>query len=171
MHVENKPILPSEIADVIWRVYLNFHEINTNSWKFYPENLLFQVKWFYTKIFSYENLEPYGNYVLKLLKGFLPSMNNLINNTLQLTETKYCTHNSRYLPVCDMVYFVPTRSVFAGLVTYAVIFKKRNFFGLLGDFTVHEIFILKFGFIMIQSVERIQVKLENIRSLNYHLQL
>ena len=70
MHVENKPILPSEITDVIWRVYLNFHEINTNSWKFYPENLLFQVKWFYIKTFSYENLEPYGNYVLKLLKGF-----------------------------------------------------------------------------------------------------
>ena len=97
-------------------------------------------------------------------------MNNIINNTLQPTEAKYYTHNSRYLPFCDMVYFVPTWSLFAGLVTYAVIFKKQ-LFGVLGDFTIHEIFILEFGFIMIQSVERIQVKFKNIRSLNYHLQL
>ena len=41
MHVENKPILPSDVTDVIWRVYLIFHQINTNSQKFYPENLLF----------------------------------------------------------------------------------------------------------------------------------
>ena len=45
-------------------------------------------------------------------------MYNLIGNILQFTETNYCTQNSRYLPFCDMVYFVTTWSLFAGLVTY-----------------------------------------------------
>ena len=36
-----------------------------------------------------------------------------------LQEIKYyCTQNSRYLPFCDMMYFVPTWSLFAGPVTY-----------------------------------------------------
>ena len=56
--------------------------------------------------------------MLKLLKRFLPSMINLIGNSLQLTETKYCTHNSRYLPFCDKVYFVPTWSLFADPITF-----------------------------------------------------
>ena len=41
MHVENKPILPSHVTDVI-RVNLSFHKNNTNSQNFYPENLLFK---------------------------------------------------------------------------------------------------------------------------------
>ena len=39
---------------------LNFHEFNTNSQKFYPENLDFQDKGFYMKIFYDRNLEPFG---------------------------------------------------------------------------------------------------------------
>ena len=39
MHLEIKLILLSDVTDVIWRVYLNFHEINTNSQKLYPEKL------------------------------------------------------------------------------------------------------------------------------------
>ena len=44
-------------------VSLNFHEIDTNSQKFYPENLFFQDKGFYTKFFYHKNLEPYGTLV------------------------------------------------------------------------------------------------------------
>ena len=47
----------------------------------------------------------------------LSSKHNLIGNVLQLTDTKYYTKNSRYLPFCDMVYFVPAWSLFAGPVT------------------------------------------------------
>ena len=36
------------------------HKIDTNSQKFYPENLVVQDSGFYTKIFYHENLEPYG---------------------------------------------------------------------------------------------------------------
>ena len=57
-----KPILPSDVTDIIWRVYLNFHKIDTNSQKFYPENLVFLGLKVYTKIFYYKNLEPYGIY-------------------------------------------------------------------------------------------------------------
>ena len=49
---------------------------------------------------------------------FLPSVNNFIGYILQVTESKYCSQNSRYVPLCDMVYFVPTWSLFAGPVTY-----------------------------------------------------
>ena len=59
MHLKTKPIIPSDVTDVIWCVYLNFHEIDNNSQKFYPENLTFYNKGFYKKIFYYENLEPY----------------------------------------------------------------------------------------------------------------
>ena len=46
-------------TDVMWRVSLNFHEIDTNSQKFYPENLIFQGKGLYLKFFYHKNLEPY----------------------------------------------------------------------------------------------------------------
>ena len=39
---------------------LNFHKIDTNSQKFYPENLVFQDKGFYLKFFYHKSLEPYG---------------------------------------------------------------------------------------------------------------
>ena len=51
MHVENKHILPSDVTDIIWRVYMNFHEINIISQKFYPEHKLKGL---------YKNLEPYN---------------------------------------------------------------------------------------------------------------
>ena len=50
--------------------------------------------------------------------NFLLSINNFICNVLILTESKYCIQNSRYVPFCDMVCFVPTWSLFAGPVTY-----------------------------------------------------
>ena len=46
------------------RVSLNFHEIDTNSRKFYPENLVFQDNGFYTKFFYHKNLEPYSSSML-----------------------------------------------------------------------------------------------------------
>ena len=57
IHVENKPILPSDVTNIICRVYLNFHEINNqlysysyNSRNFYLENLLLrQLKGFIRK--------------------------------------------------------------------------------------------------------------------------
>ena len=42
---------------------------------------------------------------------------------LQLTDSKSCTQNSRYLPFHDMMYFVPTWSLFAGLVTFNELLK------------------------------------------------
>ena len=51
----------------------------------------------------------------------LPSINNFIGNILQVTESEYCTQNSRYVQFCDMVYFVPTLSLFAGPVTNSVV--------------------------------------------------
>ena len=38
----------------------------------------------------------------------LPLMRNLISNILQLTESKYCTQNQKYLPFCGQVYFETT---------------------------------------------------------------
>ena len=49
---------------------------------------------------------------------FLSPIHNLIDNILQLTESKYSTQNSRYVPFYDMVYFVSTWSLFAVPVTY-----------------------------------------------------
>ena len=51
---------------------------------------------------------------------FLPSINTFIGNILQLIESKYYTQNLRYVALCDIVYFVPTWSLFAGPVTYAL---------------------------------------------------
>ena len=45
-------------------------------------------------------------------------MHNLIGYILQLTDTKYFTQNTRYLPFCDMVCFVPTWSLFASQSHY-----------------------------------------------------
>ena len=57
---KTKSILQSDITDVIWRVYLNFHEIDTNSQSL-SQNLVFEDKGFYVKFLYYENLEPYGS--------------------------------------------------------------------------------------------------------------
>ena len=46
---KTKPIILSDVTDVIWCVYLNFHEIDNNSQKFYPENLTFYNKGFIWK--------------------------------------------------------------------------------------------------------------------------
>ena len=39
-------------------------------------------------------------------------MNNLISKILQLAACKYYTQNSRYVPFCDKVCFVPTCPLF-----------------------------------------------------------
>ena len=57
---KTKSILRSDITNVIWRVYLNFHKIDTISQKNYPKNLVFYDKGFYMKVLYYENLEPYS---------------------------------------------------------------------------------------------------------------
>ena len=57
---KTKSILQSDITDVIWRVYLNFHEIDTNSQSL-SQNLVFEDKGFYVKFLYYENLELYGS--------------------------------------------------------------------------------------------------------------
>ena len=44
--MENKPILLSDVTDVIGHVYLNFHEIDTNSQKFIPKIYFFKIKGF-----------------------------------------------------------------------------------------------------------------------------
>ena len=48
-----KPILPSDVTDVIWHIYLNFHKIDTNLQKVYPENLVFSDIGFHMKIFNF----------------------------------------------------------------------------------------------------------------------
>ena len=57
--------------------------------------------------------------------NFLLSINNFIGNVLILTESKYCTQNSRYVPFCGMVCFVPTWSLFAGPVTYVIVYIAK----------------------------------------------
>ena len=51
-------------------------------------------------------------------KAWTQLMDKLLGKILQLTEGKDYTQNSRYLPFCDMVYLVPTWSLFAGSVAY-----------------------------------------------------
>ena len=67
MHVETNPfcclILLTDVTDVILCVYLNFHKINANSRKFYPEKI-FKIKGFIRiKSFYNENSEPYGMFL------------------------------------------------------------------------------------------------------------
>ena len=45
-------------------------------------------------------------------------MKSQLGKILKLTESKYCTQNLRFHDFSNMVYFVPTWSLFAGLVTY-----------------------------------------------------
>ena len=52
--------------------------------------------------------------------NFLQLINNFIGNTLLLTEIN-TTQNSRYVTFYDMVYFVPTWSLFASPVTYSLV--------------------------------------------------
>ena len=49
MHVENKPILSSDVTNIIWGVYLNYQKINTNSQKFIPKSYFFELKGFIQK--------------------------------------------------------------------------------------------------------------------------
>ena len=56
----------------------------------------------------------------------LLSICNLIGNIIQLTESKYCTQNSRYLLFCDMMYFVPAWSLFTGPVTNVILHRLWN---------------------------------------------
>ena len=44
-------------------VSLNFHRTDTNSWNFYPENLVFKDNKIYTKFFYHKNLEPYSSHI------------------------------------------------------------------------------------------------------------
>ena len=48
---------------------------------------------------------------------FLPLMNNLLNNIMQLTENKYYNTEPKIFNIFDIVYFVPTWSLFTGPVT------------------------------------------------------
>ena len=50
--LENKLILPSNAPNVICRVYLNFHKINTNPQNFYLKINFFKIKGFIQKFYT-----------------------------------------------------------------------------------------------------------------------